>query len=189
MKVELIEYTGAPDPERALNILLRTKGTRLSHFEDPATWSAERKAEHLAYMRDTIKSSWEFVDYHFRISGVTRAFTHQLVRTRHGSYAQEAMRVKNAEGFETLMPPSVVEAGYPATFHWDQTMDHIDNGYQLLIATASRFRMLAEFSRRTCSLPSKGSSTSAASPTWASFVCVPGRKANTRMCSGRCGGW
>lgn len=99
MKVELLSHT--PD---ALNLLLRTKGTRLAHADDPATWSEERKAEHLAYMRDTIKSSWEFVDYVFRISGVTRAFTHQAVRTRPDSYAQEAMRVIDAREHEVVMP-------------------------------------------------------------------------------------
>lgn len=88
----------------ALNLLLRTKGTRLKHGEDPATWSDERRAEHLAYMRDTIKSSWEFVDYVFKIEGVSRAFTHQLVRTRTGSYAQEAMRVIDARSAPVLSP-------------------------------------------------------------------------------------
>lgn len=99
MKVELLSYT--PD---ALNLLLKTKGTRLAHGEDPTLWSAEKKAEHLAYMRDTIKSSWEFVDYVFKITGVTRAFTHQLVRTRTASFAQEAMRVIDAREHPVVMP-------------------------------------------------------------------------------------
>lgn len=102
MKVELLSYT--PD---ALNLLLRTKNTRLAGGEDPATWSDEKRQEHLEYMRDTIKSSWEFVSYTFKISGVTRAFTHQLVRTRTGSYAQEAMRVVDASTRAVDIPPSV----------------------------------------------------------------------------------
>lgn len=99
MKVTL-EYFN-PD---ALTLLLRTKGTRLAHTEDPAAWTAEQRADHLAYMKDTIKSSWEFVDYVFNITGVTRAFTHQLVRTRTGSYAQEAMRVIDAREHEVVKP-------------------------------------------------------------------------------------
>lgn len=98
-RVSLESFT--PD---ALNLLLRTKGTRLKHGDDPASWSDERRAEHLAYMRDTIKSSWEFVDYVFKIEGVSRAFTHQLVRTRTGSYAQEAMRVIDARAAPVLSP-------------------------------------------------------------------------------------
>lgn len=129
MNVELISYT--PD---ALNLLLTTKGTRLAHNEDPATWDDAKRAEHLAYMRDTIKSSWEFVDYTFRISGVTRAFTHQLVRTRTGSYAQEAMRVIDASGFKALAPPSVVDhIDDGAAECWDEVMRDIDKGYRTLV--------------------------------------------------------
>lgn len=102
MKVTLISTT--PD---ALDLLLSTKNTRLTHSSDPSTWTEERRAEHLAYMRDTIKSSWEFVDYVFQIDGVTRAFTHQLVRTRTGSYAQQAMRVVDARAQPVDLPPSI----------------------------------------------------------------------------------
>jgi flavin-dependent thymidylate synthase len=102
VKVELINYTSD-----ALNLLLGTKNTRLAHDDDPASWSEEKKAEHLAYMRDTIKSSWEFVDYTFRISGVSRAFTHQLVRTRTGSYAQESQRTVNVADHDTVVPETI----------------------------------------------------------------------------------
>lgn len=99
MKVHLISVT----PE-ALTLLLRTKNTRLGYAEDPATWSEEKRREHLAYMKDTIKSSWEFVDYTFQIEGVTRAFTHQLVRTRTGSFAQESQRTVDVGDHEVLNP-------------------------------------------------------------------------------------
>lgn len=99
MDVSLMSYT--PD---ALELLLRTKGTRLAHTDDPATWDEAKKAEHLAYMRDTIKSSWEFVDYVFKIEGVTRAFTHQLVRTRTGSYAQESQRTVDVSDHDVIRP-------------------------------------------------------------------------------------
>ena len=104
MKVALVNFTSD-----ALTLLLQTKGTRLTHADDPATWSDEKRAEHLAYMRDTIKSSWEFCDYVFKIEGVTRAFTHQLVRTRTGSYAQQAMRVVDARRQPVERPPSIAD--------------------------------------------------------------------------------
>jgi flavin-dependent thymidylate synthase len=103
MKVELLSHT--PD---ALNLLLRTKNTRLAFDDDPAGWTDEQKAEHLEYMLGTIKSSWEFVDYTFRITGVSRAFTHQLVRTRTGSYAQESQRTVKAKP-DYLIPESMHE--------------------------------------------------------------------------------
>lgn len=102
MRVELISFT-----PNALELLLGTKNTRLKHGEDPSTWSKEKKAEHLSYMRDTIKSSWEFVEYVFRISGVTRAFTHQLVRTRAGAYAQESQRTVDVRNAEVAAPASI----------------------------------------------------------------------------------
>ena len=98
MKVKLIDYT-----QDALTLLLYTKNTRLKSeltIDQINDWQESKRLEHLAYMRDTIKSSWEFVNYTFEITGVTRAFTHQLVRTRNGRYAQESMRtvdVRNAE--------------------------------------------------------------------------------------------
>lgn len=110
MNVTLRSHT--PD---ALNLLLETKNTRLTHDVDPATWTEAQRLEHLEYMRDTIKSSWEFVDYIFKIEVVTRAFTHQLVRTRTGSYAQQAMRVVDARAQPIEEPPSI--AANPA---WHQ---------------------------------------------------------------------
>lgn len=93
MKVTLISYT-----QDALDILLFTKSTRLKSgsMAHVAAMPMAKKLEQLEYMRNTIKSSWEFVTYIFQIQDVTRAFTHQLVRTRTGSYAQEAQRVVDA---------------------------------------------------------------------------------------------
>ena len=100
MKVELINHT-----PMALETLLYTKNTRLQggqSIEDIFAWPERKKLEHLDYMKDTIQSSWEFVDYTFKIEGVTRAFTHQLVRTRTGSYAQESQRTIDASDHEVI---------------------------------------------------------------------------------------
>jgi thymidylate synthase ThyX len=101
--VKLISYT-----PNALDLLLRTKGTRLKHESDPATWTPEKKLEHLAYMRDTIKSSWEFVDYVFEFTNVTRAFAQQLTRTRAGSYAMETQRAVDVSDNAVVMPENIV---------------------------------------------------------------------------------
>jgi hypothetical protein len=76
------------------------------------TWPQDRVLEELDYIAKTIRSSWEMVDYTFQITGVTRAFTHQFVRTRTGSYAQQSQRsVDMSTGIEVLMPESVLAAG------------------------------------------------------------------------------
>lgn len=157
MKVNLLSYT--PD---ALTLLLRTKNTRLKHDEDPATWSDERRAEHLAYMRDTIKSSWEFVTYVFELSEVSRAFTHQLVRTRAGSYAQESQRTIDASDNGWLVPDSFGKeeqlyeyneacAGAFSTYKWLLKEGAHPQDARGVLPTATLTSITAQFNLRTLS--------------------------------------
>jgi len=97
MKVTLISHT-----TNAEELLVFTKQVRLGATAD--RWAAvhamtsEEILAELRYMAETIPSSWEFVDYTFCIEGVSRAFTHQFVRNRHGSYAQQSLRVVDKVG-------------------------------------------------------------------------------------------
>lgn len=119
MKVTLIDYTGKGAPNqtwRAADLLIFTKSTRLKMspglLDEVAAWPEERKLKELAYMANTIPSSWEFCDYTFMIEGVTRAFTHQFVRTRTMSYAQQTMRVldvSSGPGWEYGTGPTIAE--------------------------------------------------------------------------------
>ena len=127
MKITIESYT-----PNALDLLLKTKGTRLSHNEDPTKWSDKTKKEHLEYMRDTIKSSWEFVDYTFLIEGVTRAFTHQFVRTRTGSYAQETMRAIDVRDHAVNEPESISADGEFDSY-WHSGINSALNYYSRLI--------------------------------------------------------
>lgn len=99
MKVTLVNHT--PD---AVNLLLFTKATRLNMtpglMAEIAAWPEEKKMAELEYMAGTIPSSWEFVDYVFLVEAVSRAYTHQQVRTRAASYAQQTMRVLNMGEFD-----------------------------------------------------------------------------------------
>lgn len=99
MKVTLVSYT--PEAE---TLLLFTKSTRLNLspglMEEIRAWPMERKLQELEYMAGTIPSSWEFVDYTFLVEGVSRAYTHQQVRTRAASYAQQSMRVTDMGDFD-----------------------------------------------------------------------------------------
>ena len=49
----------------------------------------------------------EAIVFHFLIENVTRSYTHQLVRTRHASYAQESLRFAVKEDFPVALPPSL----------------------------------------------------------------------------------
>lgn len=108
MKVTLISTT----PE-ARELLIFTKSTRLTMspglMDEIRAWPEEKKLAELEYMANTIPSSWEFVDYVFLIEGVSRAFTHQFVRTRQASYAQQTMRVLNMGEYDYVMTERVGE--------------------------------------------------------------------------------
>ena len=105
MNVTLLHY----NPE-ALDLLIFTKQTRLTPsvglLDDIRAWPMEKKLAELNYMLGTIESSWEFADYVFLIDGVSRAFTHQLVRTREASYAQQSQRTVDMSGFDYVTPRS-----------------------------------------------------------------------------------
>jgi flavin-dependent thymidylate synthase len=74
-------------------------------FEDIMNQSYDYKLDQVKYVKDTIKSSWEFVDYVFEICDVSRAFTHQLVRTRNASYAQQTQRAVDVSSMGMLGLP------------------------------------------------------------------------------------
>jgi flavin-dependent thymidylate synthase len=141
MKVSLIDYTGYgnPDQDHAINVLIFTKSTRLTMspglLSEIAAWPWEKKLEELKYMANTIPSSWEFVDYTFMVEGVTRAFTHQFVRSRQFSFAQQTMRVLDVStgpGWDYLTGPSVNSLGRHDLY--DGTMETISKSYKSLIA-------------------------------------------------------
>jgi flavin-dependent thymidylate synthase len=99
MKVTLISHT--PD---ALDLLIFTKGTRLAlspnRMDVVRRMPMEDKLHEADYISKTIPSSWEFVDLVFLVEGVSRACTHQMVRTRNASYAQQSLRVVENSEYE-----------------------------------------------------------------------------------------
>ena len=128
MEVKLLDYK-----KDALELLIYTKNTRLrgeDTLETIKAWPMEKKLEHWGYMMDTIQSSWEFANYTFEISGVTRAFTHQFVRTRTASYAQEAQRVVDLSDSTWLTPPKIVDTPQGALF--DASIEQSIHHYAML---------------------------------------------------------
>lgn len=132
MKVTLISYT-----QNAADLLLFTKSTRLTLspglMEEIRDWSDERKSKELEYMANTIPSSWEFVDYVFMVEGVSRAYTHQQVRTRAASYAQQTLRVLNMGEFNYIFTDK--NRSDPAAMALiERCLDNIKSAYNSLIA-------------------------------------------------------
>lgn len=88
--------------------------------------------------RTKIQSALEFVDIHLLIEGVSRAFTHQLVRQRVGaSYVQESMRfaVKENARHEVCLPPSLQDLSEddPKVVFWYNTMLTVAEAYDALV--------------------------------------------------------
>lgn len=168
--VALADYTGNGTEDPALYAAQRlvfTKQTRLNMSGEQLAkveempWS-EIEAE-LSYMANTIPSSWEFVDYTFIINNVTRAFTHQFVRTRTGSYAQQTMRVLEMEGWTYGVGPTIEESE-TRTERYKDTMREIAAAYDELIEDGAKIEdargvlptnihtnIVAKFSLRTLS--------------------------------------
>lgn len=139
MDVKLIDYTGAgsADPARhAANVLVFTKGTRLKMvpglMDEIAAKPWHEIEEELDYMAKTIPSSWEFVTYTFLINGVSRGFTHQFVRTRTASFAQQTMRVLDVDGWDYLTGPTVAQ-DENLSEKYQKAMGHVDDTYRYLI--------------------------------------------------------
>lgn len=137
MNVTLISYTGHghPDPLYAARLLAYTKNTRLEQGAETRRkfdkMTDEDLLKELDYIANTIRSSWEFVDYTFEIRGVTRAFTHQFVRTRTGSYAQQSQRSVALKKIDTMIPETV-RADPSALAAWMSCVDSIAEVYEAL---------------------------------------------------------
>lgn len=158
MEVKLLRFTSG-----ARDLLLFTKNTRLmtepGGVDAVASWTEEKKQAELDYMRGTIQSSWEFVDYTFLITGVSRAFTHQLVRTRNASYAQQSQRTVDMSDGDFVMPkglPIDVQAILRDTgrYIFTEYEDLIKRGYppqvaRSILPTNVATNIVAKFSLRT----------------------------------------
>lgn len=136
MKVTIVGHTQNP-----MELMILSKSTRLKMNEalihGVNHMSDEEKVDNLHYMVNTIKSSWEFFDITFLIEGVSRAFTHQFVRNRQGSYAQQTMRILNMEGFEYITGPSI-KGNEKLESIYDNIMLDIDDAYKRLIAAGAK---------------------------------------------------
>jgi flavin-dependent thymidylate synthase len=138
MEVRLIDHTGigTNDQYYAARLLIYAKNTRLEQGEQTRNmirkWPVEKLEDELYEIANTIRSSWEFVDFTFEVRDVTRAYTHQQVRTRVGvSFAQQAMRVADMSdfGYET---PKAIKDDPLALREWVRVMEEIKLGYGAL---------------------------------------------------------
>jgi flavin-dependent thymidylate synthase len=141
-KVFLISAT--PDPLGALAAACMMYEGKVCR--DRSEISDEMRRHYWAESQKThLRAPHEFIDFHFMIEGVTRAFTHQLVRQRTAVYAQESLRfaVKESLSQEVALPPSIREESEAETI-WQDTIETIEDAYNVLI---NRLKIPAEDAR------------------------------------------
>ena len=77
-------------------------------------------------------SVFEHIYFTFKIEGISRACSHQLVRHRHCSFTQRSQRYCSENGFEYLTPQSVDDASYAGSYAF--AMFEINSYYEMLQA-------------------------------------------------------
>lgn len=102
--------------------------------------SKEERLEYLAQVNRTkLKAPFEFVQFHFMIEGVTRSFTHQMVRQRTAAYAQESLRfavVGEEDGaLPVALPPSLsgLPEDNPERRDYEDAVAMIGNVYRRMV--------------------------------------------------------
>lgn len=102
----------------------------------------DRRTAYTEVTKNKLQGSLEVVQFHFLVEGVTRSFTHQMVRERQAFFAQESMRFAVVDGESWIdripVPPSI-----PADPHsiqeslirdvWCDAIINAENHYHALI--------------------------------------------------------
>ena len=133
MNVKLIAYTkgiNGESPEKIIELAARTSHKSFSRMEE----GSERKL-----IRHLIKlghlSVLEHASATFRIKGISRACTHQLVRHRLASFTQESQRYVNEKNFEYIIPPDIQDSDNPEIeIYFNGAMEGLREIYRKLIS-------------------------------------------------------
>ena len=113
-----------PDPLRVMAVAAGQYEGK--SFHSPTEITEDYAMHVLDNAAKSLSAPLEFIVSHWYFEGVTRGFTHQLVRQRTATYIQESMRfaVKENAAHEVVMPPSIaaLEPDDPMRVIW---MDHV----------------------------------------------------------------
>ena len=116
MKVTLIQQT--PNPiETIANI------ASICYDSDPK--DPMKLVQHL--YNNGHHSCFEHIYFTFRIDGISRACSHQLVRHRHCSFTQRSQRYCSEDGFECVLPPSIDDT--EAYWDYNEALTDARQGY------------------------------------------------------------
>lgn len=116
LKVELVSYM--PNP-------IHTIESAASNCYDSKTTNGRivdscYKSGHMSVL--------EFAQFQFKVSGISRACSHQLVRHRTGKFAQRSQRYVDEDGFSYITPPCI-NNNDDARNIFDKIMTNINDAY------------------------------------------------------------
>lgn len=77
-------------------------------------------------------SVFEHIYFTFKIEGISRACSHQLVRHRQASYTQRSQRYCSEDGFGYVVPPKVSNEMGEASRAYFEAIEQIKQGYKKL---------------------------------------------------------
>ncbi|MEZ0536994.1 FAD-dependent thymidylate synthase [Caldicellulosiruptoraceae bacterium PP1] len=107
-KVYILSHT--PEPEKLVAAAARlcySKSDIENLFENMDYEKANKLLNFLVEVGH--QSPLEHISFSIGIEGVSRSFTHQLVRHRIASYSQQSQRYVNLQEFQYITPPSINE--------------------------------------------------------------------------------
>lgn len=141
-RVYLLSMT--PDPLAAIAAACKMyKGEVARSYRDVT--HKERQEFVQQVLKTKLQAPFEFVKFHFMIEGVTRAFTHQMVRQRTAVYAQESLRFAVKEDMPVGLPPSLAgtepvkvghttrDPGQAQRAKWDRAVRSVKRAYTDLV--------------------------------------------------------
>ena len=121
MKVTLVQAT--PNP-------VETAATIASICYDSDPKNPIGLVKHL--YKNGHHSVFEHIHFTFKIEGISRACSHQLVRHRHCSFTQRSQRYCSESGREVVIPPTVYET-YSFPTYMDEARN-IEEAYNNLVS-------------------------------------------------------
>jgi len=132
MKVILLAHT--PEPEKAIAAAARLCYSNKEISEIMVNFTEESLNKFIDKLVSLgHESPFEHVTFTFGIEGISRACSHQLVRHRIASYSQKSQRYCNENGFNFIVPDSILKNENYCYGKYNKLMQQINDVYSELI--------------------------------------------------------
>ena len=130
MNIELIGFTPNPEKLPAMSAKLTHSKTKPKDLDKSSDKELLSILEHVMKLGHT--SVVEHTSFTFAISDVSRSLTHQLVRHRIASYAQQSQRYVNLKEPNYVVPPKIAK-DKEMKKAYEKTMENIWEQYNKLL--------------------------------------------------------